>query len=142
MRIDNEIKLDFKDVLIKPKRSTLSSRSQVNLEREFTFKHSPLKWKGVPIMAANMDTVGTFQMAISLYKHKMMTAIHKYYSLEDWKTFRDAVSVSETSLDIFNYMYSFVGFKRRRFSKIKRYFRKMIKIVYCFGCCEVDHTHL
>ena len=64
MRIDNEIKLDFKDVLIKPKRSTLSSRSQVNLEREFTFKHSPLKWKGVPIMAANMDTVGTFQMTL------------------------------------------------------------------------------
>ena len=119
MRIDNEIKLDFKDVLIKPKRSTLSSRSQVNLEREFTFKHSPLKWKGVPIMAANMDTVGTFQMAISLYKHKMMTAIHKYYSLEDWKTFRDAITVSETNLDIFNYIAVSSGSKEEDFQKLK-----------------------
>ena len=119
MRIDNEIKLDFKDVLIKPKRSTLSSRSQVNLEREFTFKHSPLKWRGVPIMAANMDTVGTFQMAISLYKHKMMTAIHKYYSLEDWKTFRDAITVSETNLDIFNYIAVSSGSKEEDFQKLK-----------------------
>ena len=140
MRIDNEIKLDFKDVLIKPKRSTLSSRSQVNLEREFTFKHSPLKWKGVPIMAANMDTVGTFQMAISLYKHKMMTAIHKYYSLEDWKTFRDAVSVSETSLDIFNYIAVSSGSKEEDFQKLQDILEEIPQIQFIVLDVANGHT--
>ena len=63
MRIENEIKLDFSDVLIRPKRSTLSSRREVNLERTYTFKHSEQTWTGVPIMAANMDGVGTLTMA-------------------------------------------------------------------------------
>lgn len=54
MRIEYDIKLGFKDVMIRPKRSTLQSRSQVNLEREFKFLHSPHTWKGIPIMAANM----------------------------------------------------------------------------------------
>lgn len=53
-RIEDDVKLDFKDVLIRPKRSTLKSRSQVSLERTFTFKHSNYTWTGVPIMAANM----------------------------------------------------------------------------------------
>jgi GMP reductase len=140
MRIDNEIKLDFKDVLIKPKRSTLSSRSQVNLEREFTFKHSPLKWKGVPIMAANMDTVGTFQMAISLYKHKMMTTIHKYYSLEDWKTFRDAVSVSETNLDIFNYIAVSSGSKEEDFQKLQSILQEIPQIQFIVLDVANGHT--
>ena len=140
MRIDNEIKLDFKDVLIKPKRSTLSSRSQVNLEREFTFKHSPLKWTGVPIMAANMDTVGTFQMAISLYKHKMMTAIHKYYSLEDWKTFREAVSVSETDLDIFNYIAVSSGSKEEDFQKLQSILEEIPQIQFIVLDVANGHT--
>ena len=54
MRIEEDLKLGFKDVLIRPKRSTLKSRSDVELEREFTFKHSGLTWSGVPIIAANM----------------------------------------------------------------------------------------
>lgn len=53
-RIEDDIKLDFKDVLIRPKRSTLKSRSQVNLSRTYLFKNSGLEWTGVPIMAANM----------------------------------------------------------------------------------------
>ena len=84
MYIENEIKLDFKDVLIRPKRSNLSSRSEVKVERDFTFKHSPFKWSGVPIMVANMDTTGTFEMAEAVHKHNIFTCIHKYYSLEDW----------------------------------------------------------
>lgn len=87
MRIENDLKLGFKDVMIRPKRSTLKSRSQVTLEREFTFLHSDLIWKGIPIMAANMDTVGTFEMAKALAKHKLFTAIHKHYSIEEWRTF-------------------------------------------------------
>lgn len=89
MRIEQEVKLGFKDVMIRPKRSTLASRSQVDLQREFNFLNSKLHWKGVPIMAANMDTVGTFGMAKALFKHGLFTAIQKHYSLHDWKSFLD-----------------------------------------------------
>lgn len=82
MRIIEDVKLDFKDVLITPKRSTLASRSLVNLERTFTFR-SGNSWKGVPIIAANMDGVGTLQMDEELNKHKMMVAVTKHYSQED-----------------------------------------------------------
>jgi GMP reductase len=87
MRIEYDLKLGFKDVMIRPKRSTLKSRSQVNLDREFKFLHSPFTWEGVPIMAANMDTVGTFEMAKALACKKLFTAIHKHYSIDDWNHF-------------------------------------------------------
>ena len=67
MRIENDVKLDFSDVLIRPKRSTLTSRKSVELERSFTFMHSGRHWTGVPIAAANMDTTGTFDMARALF---------------------------------------------------------------------------
>ncbi|GGK45038.1 MULTISPECIES: GMP reductase [Flavobacteriaceae] len=92
MRIETGLKLGFKDVMIRPKRSTLSSRSQVTLDRNFTFLHSKYKWNGIPIMAANMDTVGTFEMAKELAKHKIFTAIHKHYSLQEWKEFMESIS--------------------------------------------------
>ena len=87
MLIETELKLGFKDVMIRPKRSTLKSRSQVSLERNFTFRNSQKKWSGVPIIAANMDTVGTFEMAEALSKDKIITAIHKHYSIEEWSSF-------------------------------------------------------
>lgn len=87
MRIENDLKLGFKDVMIRPKRSTLKSRSQVSLERSFTFRNSGKKWSGVPIIAANMDTVGTFEMAAALSKEKILTAVHKHYSQEEWSQF-------------------------------------------------------
>lgn len=86
-RIDNDIKLDFKDVLLRPKRSTLKSRSEVELSRSFTFRNSGQSYEGIPIIAANMDTVGTFQMAKALCKFSLFTAIHKHYSVEEWKEF-------------------------------------------------------
>jgi GMP reductase len=89
-RIETEVKLDFKDVLFRPKRSTLSSRSQVDLVREFEFKNSKQRWSGVPLIAANMDTTGTFEMAASLSKHRCMTAMHKYYDVDGWKDFAAA----------------------------------------------------
>ena len=85
MRIEDDIKLTFDDVLIRPKRSTLVSRSEVVLERDFKFKHTSATWTGVPIFSANMDTTGTFETAVTLQKHKMLTAIHKFYTLEEWK---------------------------------------------------------
>lgn len=77
MRIETDIKLDFSDVLIRPKRSTLASRKEVDLNRTYKFKHSGWEYKGVPIMAANMDGVGTLQMAHALYEHRMFTCLVK-----------------------------------------------------------------
>jgi len=87
MRIEADLKLGFKDVLIRPKRSTLSSRAQVNLERTFRFRHSGQSWTGIPIIAANMDTVGTFAMAAALAQHSLCTAVHKHYSVDEWDAF-------------------------------------------------------
>jgi len=81
MQIKNELQLDFKDVLIEPKRSSLSSRSDVSLVKHYNFAHSSYEWHGVPIIAANMDTVGTMTMARALAQHQCMTAIHKHYSI-------------------------------------------------------------
>uniref|UniRef100_A0A2K5USU4 GMP reductase n=1 Tax=Macaca fascicularis TaxID=9541 RepID=A0A2K5USU4_MACFA len=85
--IDNDVKLDFKDVLLRPKRSTLKSRSEVDLTRSFSFRNSKQTYTGVPIIAANMDTVGTFEMAKVLCKFSLFTAVHKHYSLEEWQEF-------------------------------------------------------
>ena len=85
MRIEDEIKLTFDDVLIRPKRSTLVSRSEVDLTRDFKFKNTSKTWSGVPIISANMDTTGTFETAKSLEKYGILTAIHKFYSLNDWE---------------------------------------------------------
>ncbi|QIL86805.1 GMP reductase (plasmid) [Vibrio sp. HDW18] len=87
MRIEQELKLGFKDVLFRPKRSTLKSRSQVNLTRDITFKHSGRQWSGVPVIAANMDSVGSFAMASALAEHGVMTAVHKHYTVADWAEF-------------------------------------------------------
>uniref|UniRef100_A0A3B4DR67 GMP reductase n=1 Tax=Pygocentrus nattereri TaxID=42514 RepID=A0A3B4DR67_PYGNA len=86
-RVDADLKLDFKDVLFRPKRSSLKSRSEVDLQRTFTFRNSKQTYSGIPVIAANMDTTGTFEMAQVLSKHTLFTAIHKHYSLEEWKTF-------------------------------------------------------
>ena len=84
MKIEEDIKLDFNDVLIRPKRSKMSSRSQVNLERTFKFPNSNQTWTGVPIIAANMDTVGTYEVYKELSKHHIITAMHKFYDVNDF----------------------------------------------------------
>ncbi|MGF1528418.1 MAG: GMP reductase [Candidatus Competibacterales bacterium] len=109
MRIEADLKLGFKDVLIRPKRSTLKSRAQVSLERSFQFLHTQKPWTGVPVMAANMDTTGTFAMAKALAPFGLSTAIHKHYGLADWDAFmaaadpdllgRIAVSIGITEAD-------------------------------------------
>jgi len=87
MHIEHELKLDFKDVLIRPKRSTLTSRSDVDISREFAFRHAPAKYQGIPIIAANMDTTGTLEMARALASHGLSTALHKHYSVEGYVSF-------------------------------------------------------
>lgn len=93
MRIESEIKLGFKDVMFRPKRSTLRSRSQVNLKRTYHFRNADngnVEWSGVPIIAANMDTVGTFEMAEVLSKQNLLTAMHKHYTLNEWKSYMNS----------------------------------------------------
>ena len=84
MRIEQDIKLDYKDVLFKPKRSKLESRRDVDLTRTIKFHNSGNEWTGVPIMSSNMDGVGTFAMAKVLQDHKMITVMRKHYSVDDW----------------------------------------------------------
>ena len=84
--IDYEKKLDFKDVLILPSPSQLNSRSNVNLSRKIGFKND-ISWEGIPIIASNMTTTGTFEVYKVLSKYKMLTAFHKFYSLQDFVNF-------------------------------------------------------
>jgi GMP reductase len=87
MRIESDVKLDFKDVLLRPKRSTLGSRANVDLDRLYSFRHARLEMPVVPVVAANMDTVGTFEMARALASHRILTALHKHYAVDDLVAF-------------------------------------------------------
>ena len=87
MLITEDTKLDYSDVLIRPKRSTMTSRAEIDLNRKYIFRHSKKEWTGVPIMAANMDTVGTFEMHSALSEHSVTTCIAKHLNDSDewWK---------------------------------------------------------
>ena len=85
MRLDNEVKLDYKDVLLKPKRSTLSSRRDVEMTRSFSFRNSGETYECCPIIASNMDGVGTFSMAKVIQEYKMMTTITKTTTIDQWR---------------------------------------------------------
>ena len=84
MRLLEGIKLDYDDVLLVPQRSSLDSRKDVLLEREYHFLHAKRSWSGIGIIAANMDTTGSFSMAKKMAQHKMLTALHKHYSVEEF----------------------------------------------------------
>lgn len=86
MKILDDVKLDYSDVLIRPKRSILTSRKQVNLERTFRFRNHQ-EWIGIPIVAANMDTIGTLAMAKEFSKHNMLTCLSKH--INSWDTDED-----------------------------------------------------
>jgi GMP reductase len=87
MRIENDVKLDFKDVLIRPKRSTLTTRSDVDISREFHFRHTGTQYAGIPIIASNMDTTGTFEMARALDAFRMSVALQKYAEVDEYVAF-------------------------------------------------------
>jgi len=110
-----DLKLGFKDVMFRPKRSTLKSRSEVSLEQNFKFLHSTTSWTGIPIMAANMDTVGTFEMAQVLAKEKLFTAIHKHYTLEEWNAF-----LKNGTPDFYDYIAVSTGTGKEDFEKIEK----------------------
>jgi GMP reductase len=121
MRLITEVKLDYKDVLITPKRSTLSSRSQVKLEKLFNFR-SGNSWFGVPLIAANMDGVGTFDMDVELNRHRCLVALTKHYQdvdlIEHFQKKLDSsiysLGISSQDLQKFDNVYNVVGNKMMR----------------------------
>ncbi len=118
MRIEEDVKLDFKDVLIRPKRSTLASRKEVDISRQFPFRWSGRIFDGVPIIAANMDGVGTMEMARTFKKLKngMTAALHKHYPVEDLVAFYNKEGSA-------NAWYS-IGVTRSDEEKLKAFLKK------------------
>ena len=108
MRLEEDVKLDFKDVLIRPKRSTLTSRSEVDLTRTFDFKASGQSLTTVPLIASNMDGVGTMAMAREFISHKMLVALHKYYGVEELKNFFESLTPQQAP-----YVFYTMGIKER-----------------------------
>jgi GMP reductase len=117
MKIEITPKLDFNNVLIKPQRTTISSRNEVCLERNFTFQNS--SWKGIPIIAANMDTTGTFEVLKMLSRFKMLTCLNKFYTLNDYQEFLKQYEVQELEnegiSDIKNYMIVSTGISEKNY---------------------------
>jgi GMP reductase len=116
MRIEEELKLDFQDVLIRPKRSTLTSRSEVDISRDFAFRHSGRRYHGVPVIAANMDTVGTFEMARVLDRHQLATALHKHYDEGELAAFFKALPDTSTVF----YSMGITGEDYEKFCRVKK----------------------
>lgn len=130
MRIEDDIKLDFKDVLIRPKRSTLGSRKEVDLHRKYTFKHSKETWTGIPIMASNMDGVGTLEIAASLDKEGLFTCLVKSYELEDLN-FPASLSIDKIAIS--------VGIKDRDVERLEKIFVKYPTLK--FICIDVANGY-
>lgn len=108
MNISKDIKLDFNDVLIKPKKSNLKSRSEVNLVREFNFPNTNQIWKGVPILSSNMDTIGTVSMYYSLKEFNMITCFHKFlneYPENDRNLYSISIGIHETDFNKLKCLY-------------------------------------
>ena len=98
VKIETEPKIDFHQVLIRPQRSTINNRSQVSLSRTINFKYSTKTWTGTPIIAANMDTTGTFGVYEVLSKNKLITAMNKFYTVDDYKKY---ISNNHLNPDLF-----------------------------------------
>ncbi len=111
MRIEEEIKLDYSDVLFRPKRSTLKSRKEVDLSRTYQFKYSNREWTGIPIMASNMDGVGELEVAKSLSKFDIVTALTKQHTLE-------SISAFSEIKEIFNYIALSCGTSEKSYERL------------------------
>lgn len=135
MRIIDDVKLDYDDVLLLPKRSILTSRKDVVLERSFKFYHSPKKWTGIPIMTANMASCGTFEMARVLSDHKMITTFHKYYSLDDYKEFFKTFNNPD-------YIAYTLGIRDEDIEKLKEMIKHDLIKNFSFICIDVPNGYL
>ena len=135
MRIEEDTKLDYSDVLIRPKRSTLTSRKDVNLERKYKFMHSKREWKGIPIMTSNMDTTGTFELAKKLSKHKIITCLHKFYSPEDLEEFFKEFNEPD-------YVAYSLGIRKEDFEKLRKVLDKGLGEKFNFIVLDVPNGYL
>lgn len=128
-----ETKLDYDDVLIRPRRSPTASRSKVVLEREFKFYHSPREWSGVPIICSNMSCVAGIEMARALNKHKIVTCLHKYLSVDELGSFFQ----KDGSLD---YNWVSIGYKETEIDKLEDLFRRYE--IYPNICIDVPNGYM
>ena len=128
-KIEEGLKLDFNNVLIRPKRSTINSRSNVNLMRTIKFKNckSLKSWEGIPIIAANMDTVGTFEIYKTLSKFEIITALHKFYTAQDFISFQSENNII-LNPDLF--MVS-TGIQDKDFARLK----EILSVTECNWIC-------
>lgn len=130
-KIEFGTKLDFNNVLIRPKRSTLKSRSDVVLERTIKFKNSELNWTGVPIMSANMDTTGTFEIYDVLSKYKILTMFHKFYTAEDYQNQKEKLDP--------NYFGVSTGISDNDYEKLE----SIMDVIDCkFICIDIANGYL
>lgn len=138
--LELDIKLDFKDVLLRPKRSTLKSRSDVDLTRELTFRNSNNTFKGIPIIASNMDTVGTFQMAKAFHKHNLFTCAHKFYKPDDFvKFFEDDEINNDNNSSLANSIAVSLGIGNEDTKRLKEILRVAPVIKYV--CLDVANGY-
>ena len=145
MKIENDIKLDFSDVLLRPKRSTLSSRSEVTLIRKIKFIHSKQIWRGVPIIAANMDTIGTIEMLDTLHKNKMLTFLHKYINIDALIVYFTQNTFSENIEDHpINYMALSTGISENDWNTLNKNINKLKENKYDlkFICIDVANGYM
>ncbi len=135
MNIETTPKLDFSDVLLRPKRSDLTSRKDVSLERTFKFYHSPKEWSGVPLMTANMHSSGTFEMAKTLSKHKIITILHKHYTIAELTDF-----LAKT--DFPQYLGYSLGIREGDFEKLSELLKAGLGSKFDFVCLDVPNAYL
>jgi GMP reductase len=135
MRAEFDVKLDFDDVLIRPKRSTLSSRKELVLERNFKFIHSGKQWTGIPIVASNMDSTGTFEMAETLSKNRMLTSLHKFYTVEELNEFFPKLNQPD-------YVAYTLGIKDEDYAKLKEILKLKLDKYFNFIVLDVPNAYL
>ena len=132
MRIEEELKLDYSDVLFRPKRSTLSSRKDVDLKRTYKFKYSKNEWSGIPVMAANMDGVGVLGVAETLSDFGMITCLTKQHNVPKLKKYKKLKSIYKNiSLSI--------GIKKEDFERLDKTLKEFSFIK--FICVDVANGY-
>jgi GMP reductase len=140
MRIENDVKLDYNNVLIRPKRSTLGSRSEVDLTRKYTFLNAkPLDgehYHGIPVMAANMDGVATFEMAETLAELGLFTCLVKSYPKYELK-----IWIEEVGASIANHWAYSMGISGEDYSKFDAVYSAVPKGSIKYVCIDVANGY-
>ena len=132
MRIEEDLKIDYSDVLFRPKRSTLSSRKDVNLKRTYKFKYSNSEWSGIPIMAANMDGVGELGVAEKMSEFDMITCLTKQHDIKKLNQYKKIKSIYK------NIALS-IGIKKEDFSRLDKLLKEFNFIK--FICIDVANGY-